>query len=120
MSVWETAMPKPYRAEFDSPRSQTPATSRNMRGIAVLPLLGLCFVALPALAQVRAVPAQPASEQAALRGVEVFLVNEGEAPIADAGPRQLEITAADGTRLMLERTPGPTPTIAPHGFAKAR
>ncbi|MET3710572.1 outer membrane phospholipase A [Sphingomonas trueperi] len=91
-----------------------------MRGIAALPLLGLSFVALPALAQVRAVPAQPASEQAALRGVEVFLVNEGEAPIADAGPRQIEITAADGTRLMLERTPGPTPTIAAHGFAKAR
>jgi outer membrane phospholipase A len=91
-----------------------------MRGFAALPLLGLCFVAVPALAQVRAVPAQPASEQAALRGVEVFLVNEGEAPIADAGPRQIEITATDGTRLVLERTPGPTPTIAPHGFAKAR
>jgi phospholipase A1 len=76
--------------------------------------------ALPAAAQVRAVPAQPASEQAALRGVEVFLVNEGTAPVADAGPRQIEITAADGTRLILERTPGPTATIAPGGFAKAR
>jgi phospholipase A1 len=76
--------------------------------------------AMPAAAQVRAVPAQPDSEQAALRGVEVFLVNEGSAPIADAGPRQIEITATDGTRLVLERTPGPTPTIAPGGFAKAR
>jgi outer membrane phospholipase A len=76
--------------------------------------------AVPAAAQVRAVPAQPASEQAALRGVEVFLVNEGPDPIADAGPRQIEITATDGTRLVLERAPGPTPTIAPGGFAKAR
>ncbi len=91
-----------------------------MRVIAALPLLGLPFLATPAHAQVRAVPAQPASEQVALRGVEVFLVNETEAPIADTGPRQLEVTAADGTKLLLERTPGPTPTIAAHGFAKAR
>ncbi|WP_262408764.1 phospholipase A [Sphingomonas sp. JC676] len=76
--------------------------------------------AVPAAAQIRAVPAQPASEQAALRGVEVFLVNEGPDPIADAGPRQIEITATDGTKLILERTPGPIPTIAPGGFAKAR
>ena len=81
--------------------------------------LGLS-AATPALAQVRAVPAQPASEIEALRGVEVFLVNETAAPVADAGPRQIEVTAVDGTRLVLERTPGPTPTIAPGGFAKAR
>ncbi|MBO9622065.1 MAG: phospholipase A [Sphingomonas sp.] len=85
------------------------------------PFLTLAFViATPADAQVRAVPEQPASEKEALRGVEVFLVNEGEAPVADAGPRQIEVTAADGTRLLLERTPGPTRTIAPGGFAKAR
>lgn len=84
-----------------------------------LPILGL-IVATPAVAQVRAVPAQPASEVEALRGVEVFLMNEGEAPISDAGPRQIEVTAADGTRLVLERVPGPTRTIAPGGFAKAR
>nr|WP_294813519.1 phospholipase A [uncultured Sphingomonas sp.] len=78
------------------------------------------FVAMPAAAQVRAVPAQPASEQEALRGVEVFLLNETAAPVADAGPRQIEVTAVDGTRLVLERAPGPTPTIAPGGFAKAR
>lgn len=85
----------------------------------ILVTLGL-LAATPAAAQVRAVPAQPDSEQAALRGVEVFLVNEGAAPIADAGPRQIEVTAVDGTRLVLERAPGPTPTIAPGGFAKAR
>ena len=86
------------------------------------PLLVLfaLLLAAPAMAQVRAVPEQPASEADALRGVEVFLVNEGDAPLADAGPRRIEVTAADGTRLVLERAPGPTPTIAPHGFAKAR
>jgi phospholipase A1/A2 len=85
----------------------------------LLLLLGL--VAAPsALAQVRAVPAQPASEAEALRGVEVFLVNETAAPIAEAGPRQIEVTAVDGTRLVLERAPSPTPVIAPGGFAKAR
>jgi hypothetical protein len=81
--------------------------------------LGL-LAATPAAAQLRAMPAQPASEVEALRGVEVFLVNEGAAPIVDSGPRQIEVTAIDGTRLVLERVPGPTPTIAPGGFAKAR
>jgi len=84
-------------------------------------LLALGFsVATPAAAQLRAVPAQPASEVEALRGVEVFLVNESAAPIADSGPRQIEVTAVDGTRLVLERVPGPAPVIAPGGFTKAR
>ncbi len=79
------------------------------------------LAAAPAAAQsLRAVPASPASEAEALRGVEVFLVNEGEAPVTAEGPRQIEVTAVDGTRLVLERTPGPVPTVAPHGFAKAR
>lgn len=86
---------------------------------ALLLFLG-ALTATPAAAQVRAVPAQPASEREALRGVEVFLVNEGEVPVADAGPRQIEVTAADGARLLLERVPGPARTIAPGGFAKAR
>ncbi|AQR74496.1 phospholipase A [Sphingomonas sp. LM7] len=85
----------------------------------LLCLLGFS-IAAPAAAQLRAVPAQPASEVEALRGVEVFLVNETATPLADAGPRQIEVTAVDGTRLVLERVPGPTPTIAPGGFAKAR
>ena len=76
--------------------------------------------AAPAVAQIRAVPAQPESEQAALRGVEVFLVNESEVPVADAAPRQIEVTAMDGSRLVLERAPGPTRTIAPGAFAKLR
>lgn len=84
------------------------------------PWLAVAAIAAPAAAQVRAVPAQPASEQAALRGVEVFLVNEGSTPASEPGPREIEVTAADGTRLKLERAPGPVPVIAPGGFAKAR
>ena len=93
-----------------------------MRLVLLAPALlaGALTAAAPAAAQVRAIPAQPPSEQEALRGVEVFLVNEGAAPIADAGPRQIEVTARDGTRLVLERAPGPTRTIQPGGFAKAR
>ena len=82
--------------------------------------LAALLIALPAGAQVRAIPAQPASEAEALRGVEVFLVNEGEAPADAEGPREIEVTATDGTRLVLERMPGPRRTIAPGGFAKAR
>ncbi|MES2986786.1 MAG: phospholipase A [Pseudomonadota bacterium] len=81
--------------------------------------LGL-IAATPAAAQLRAVPAQPASEAEALRGVEVFLINEGDVEVSDAGPRELEVTAVDGTRLVLERAPGPTRTVAPGAFAKAR
>jgi phospholipase A1 len=76
--------------------------------------------ATPAVAQLRAVPAQPASEVEALRGVEVFLVNEGPAATDAEGPREIEVTATDGTRLILERVPGPKHTVAPGGFAKAR
>ncbi|MFZ5748704.1 MAG: phospholipase A [Pseudomonadota bacterium] len=74
----------------------------------------------PALAQVRAVPTQPADEREALRGVEVFLVNEGDVAVSDDGPRQLEVTAADGTRMVLERVPGPRKVLAPGGFVKLR
>ena len=77
--------------------------------------------AVPAAAQeLRVVPSQPASEAEALRGVEVFLINESDAPVSDAGPREIEVTAVDGTRLVLERTPGPLRSVAPGGFAKVR
>lgn len=83
-------------------------------------LLPLALTAAPALAQVRAVPTQPATEREALRGVEVILLNEGAAPVPAEGPRQIEVTAADGMRMTLERLPAPAATIAPGGFAKAR
>lgn len=80
----------------------------------------LVAVAAPAVAQVRPVPVVPASEREALRGVEVFLVNEGEAPVAADPPRQIEVTAADGTRLVLERVPMAPATVPPGGFVKTR
>ncbi len=85
-----------------------------------LVLLTAATLASPAAAQLRAVPTQPDSEAAALRGVEVILINEGTSAVPAEGPRTLEVTAADGTRLILERLPAPAATIAPGGFAKAR
>lgn len=82
--------------------------------------LPLLLIAAPAAAQVRAIPAQPLSEREALRGVEVILINEGTAPVPAEGPRQIEVTAADGTRLVLERLPSPGASVAPGGFVKAR
>lgn len=84
------------------------------------PIAAMIVTASPVAAQVRAVPTQPASERDALRGVEVILINEGTDPAPAEGPRQIEVTAADGTRLVLERMPAPAATIAPGGFAKAR
>ena len=83
-------------------------------------LLLAALVAPPAVAQVRAVPEQPASRAAAADGVEVFLFNEGIEPVAAQAPADLRITAADGAVLTL--TPdGPIPAmIAPGGFAKVR
>ncbi|ODP36101.1 phospholipase A [Sphingomonas turrisvirgatae] len=82
--------------------------------------LFLLLIATPAAAQVRAIPAQPASEREALRGVEVILINEGASAVPAEGPRQIEVTAADGTRLVLERLPAPAATVAPGSFVKAR
>lgn len=83
--------------------------------------LGACLLAAtPAAAQLRAVPEQVASEREALRGVEVFLVNETDAPLPAEGPREIELTATDGTRLILERVPGARTIVAPGAFAKAR
>lgn len=82
--------------------------------------LACLFAATPAAAQLRAVPEQVASEREALRGVEVFLINETDAPLPAEGPLELEVTATDGTRLVLQRVPGARPIVAPGGFAKAR
>ncbi|MDF7776054.1 phospholipase A [Sphingomonas sp. AOB5] len=86
-----------------------------------LALLALGFVvATPAAAQLRAVPEQVADEREALNGVEVFLVNEGTEPVDAEGPREIELTATDGTRLVLQRMPAPKRSVAPGGFVKAR
>ncbi|MAY95765.1 MAG: phospholipase [Nocardioides sp.] len=78
------------------------------------------LAASPAAAQLRTVPVQPADEGDSLRGVEVFLFNEGSEPAPAEAPRQIEVTATDGTRLILERVPAPDRTVAPGGFVKLR
>lgn len=82
--------------------------------------LACLFAATPAAAQLRAVPEPVTSEREALRGVEVFLINEGDTPLPAEGPREIEVTAKDGTRLVLERLPIPAGTVAPGAFVKAR
>lgn len=83
-------------------------------------LLPTLLAAAPAAAQLRTLPVEPVSERAALNGVDVYVVNEGtEATPAD-GPARIEVTAADGTRLVLERQPGPVAMVAPGRFAKLR
>lgn len=84
---------------------------------AALPLL---LIATPVGAQVQAIPAQPANEREALRGVSVILFNETDGPVPAEGPRQIEVTAADGTRMVLERLPTAAFTLRPGGFAKVR
>ncbi|QIG81745.1 phospholipase [Sphingosinithalassobacter tenebrarum] len=83
-------------------------------------LIAPFLIAAPAAAQLRTVPVQPASEREALRGVEVYLLNESDAPQPIEAPRQIELTAADGTKLILERVPAPDRTVEPGGFAKLR
>ncbi|WP_254293225.1 phospholipase A [Sphingomonas tagetis] len=78
------------------------------------------MIATPVGAQVQAIPAQPTNEREALRGVSVILFNEGDTPVPAQGPRQIEVTADDGTRLVLERLPTAEFTLRPGGFAKVR
>ncbi|MBR0553203.1 phospholipase A [Stakelama marina] len=86
---------------------------------AAFALAALAF-ASPVAAQVRVVPEQPASAAAAADGVDIYFVNEGDAAEPATPPARITVTAADGTRLTLDRAPGAAPTIAPGGFAKLR
>lgn len=85
---------------------------------AFLAVSALCLVS-PALAQVKAVPDQPASADAAARGVVVYLMNEGAEPAAADAPDVIGVTAADGTRLTLKRNSVEASSIAAGGFARA-
>ncbi|UIJ45509.1 phospholipase A [Sphingomonas cannabina] len=83
----------------------------------LLPLI-LAAAATPAAAQVRQLPAPIASAEAARQGVDIYLVNEGEAAQSSVPPARLEITAADGTRLVLEPVSGSPAEVPAHGFVK--
>lgn len=82
--------------------------------------LPIVLLAAPAAAQLRTLPVEPVSERAALRGVDVYIVNEGSETLPAEGPPRIEVTVADGTRMVLERQPGPVETVAPGRFAKLR
>ncbi len=85
----------------------------------VIPLIALCL-ATPAIAQVKVVPAQPASEVAARGGIDVYLVNEGAVAVPVEAPARLDVTAADATRLILAPEQNAASNIAPGGFVKLR
>jgi phospholipase A1/A2 len=88
-----------------------------MRLFLIPPLL---IVATPAFAQIAPVPEQPASADAAQAGVTVFFPNESDAPVDPKAPDTLRLTAADGTRLTLEREGPALLPVAPGGFGRAR
>lgn len=89
-----------------------------MRLILFLPAIAS---AAPALAQIAPVPQQPPSATAASEsGVLVFFPNEGDTPVDPKAPERLEVTAADGTRLKLEREGPALLPVPPGGFGKAR
>ncbi|MDO7841639.1 phospholipase A [Sphingomonas immobilis] len=74
--------------------------------------------ATPAAAQIRPLVEPPASAAAARAGVEVFLLNEGDAPVAAEGPAEIETVARDGSRLRLIAAPDGEGPIAPGKFAR--
>ncbi|MHA6721870.1 phospholipase A [Sphingomonas sp. RS2018] len=88
-----------------------------MRAILAIPAL---FLTLPAAAQLRAVPDQPATAAAAQDGVDVFLLNEGPAAVAGVAPPQVDAIARDGSRLVLVPAGDVPASVAAGGFARVR
>lgn len=88
-----------------------------MRFIPVLPLLAC---ATPAMGQIAPVPQQPASAEAARDGVPVYFPNEDARPVDPKAPDRIDVTAADGTRLTLEREGPALLPVPPGGFGQAR
>ena len=80
--------------------------------------MSLVVPAVPAAAQTRPVPEQPASAAAAAGGVAVYLLNETDAPVTARAPDVVEVTAADGDRLRLSPDRSGTLTVPAGGFAR--
>lgn len=87
--------------------------------LVILPSL-FAAAPLPALAQIAPVPQQPASADAARAGVEVYFPNDGAGTVDPVAPDRLVVTAADGTRLTLEREGPALLPVPPGAFGKAR
>ncbi|MBA4042712.1 MAG: phospholipase, partial [Sphingobium sp.] len=68
-----------------------------------LALATVAAFAAPASAQLRPLVAPPESAaKASTDGVDVFLINEGAAPVPIAAPDTIDTIAQDGTALTLE------------------
>ncbi|UZK69083.1 phospholipase A [Sphingomonas sp. S1-29] len=80
----------------------------------------LSCLAAPAAAQLRPVADQPTSADAAQAGVDVLFVNDGNAAADPQPPETIEVTAADGTRLRLQRDQAAVPFVAAGGFTRLR
>lgn len=89
--------------------------------LAPLVLAG-ALVAAPASAQLRPLVSPPETAEAALSGVEVFLINEGRESAPVTAPPTIQTIARDGTALTLEliRSTTDTAPVAAGGFVKLR
>jgi phospholipase A1/A2 len=83
-------------------------------------LLPALLAATPAAAQLRVAPEPPVSASAARNGVSVFLVNEGNAPVAGAAPDRLEVVAQDGSRVAIVPAERPPASVPAGGFVRMR
>lgn len=85
-------------------------------------ILATVLAAAPANAQLRPLVSPPRDAEAALSGVDVFLVNEGKASEPIAAPPTIQAIASDGTALTLEliKSTADTAPVAPGGFVKLR
>ena len=86
----------------------------------IVPTALLFSIASPAVAQVRIVPDQPTSAAAAVDGVDVFVMNEGEGRETVALPVKLQVVATDRSVLTLYRVGDASVDVAGGGFAKWR
>lgn len=79
-------------------------------------------MATPAIAQLRPLVSPPRDAEAALSGVDVFLINEGRQAEPVTAPPTIQAIASDGTALTLEliKSSADTAPVAPGGFAKLR
>ncbi|MDB5704105.1 MAG: phospholipase [Sphingomonas bacterium] len=89
-----------------------------MRILSLTAGAAMLALAAPAAAQLRPLVEPPASAEAAQQGVDVFLLNEGSAPVPAQGPAEIETVAKDGTRLRLIVAPDEVLTVQPGAFAR--
>lgn len=82
-------------------------------------MLSLTLFALAA-PQIRIVAEPPASVAAAEAGIDVFVMNEGDAPVQAVPPAELAVTSADGVALRIVPAEPMAVTVAAGGFRTIR